>query len=108
MPFDEFRDIEVITGARRKAVAKSIRTIEVGELKKLGEQIFDSPDRPWRGRFFELIGNPAATFYHAEAGEGVNVLYDSTDDKGLWYLPGSGMGQLSATRCQIMREAINR
>jgi hypothetical protein len=108
MPFDEFHDIEEITDARRKAVAKSIRTIEVGELKKLGEQIFDSPDHPWRGKFFELIGNPAATFYHAEAGEGVNVLYDSTDDKGLWYLPGSGMGPLSATGRQIMKEAINR
>jgi hypothetical protein len=108
MPFDQFHDIEEITDARRKAVAKSIRTIEVAELKKLAEQIFDSPDHPWRGKFFQLIENPGATFYHAEAGEDVIFLYDTTDDKGLWCLPGSGVGPLSATGCKIMKEAINR
>jgi hypothetical protein len=108
MPFDQSHDIEEITKARRKAVAKSIRTIEVAELKKLGEQIFDSPDHPWRGRFFELIESPGATFYRAEAGENVFFLYDPGADKGLWCLPGSGMGPLSATGCKIMKEAINR
>ncbi|HKR52708.1 MAG TPA: hypothetical protein VJR93_00065 [Chthoniobacterales bacterium] len=108
MPFDKFHDIEEITDARRKAVAVSIRTIEVGELKKLGEQIFDSPDHPWRGKFLQLIENPGATFYHADAGNGVNFLYDSTEDKGLWYLPGNGMGPLSATGRQIMKEAMKR
>ena len=36
MPFDKFIDIDNINEARRKAVAKSIRTISVEELKKLG------------------------------------------------------------------------
>ncbi len=52
MPFDKFIDIDNINEARRKAVAKSIRTISVEELKKLGDQIFDSPDHPWREKFF--------------------------------------------------------
>ena len=108
MPFDQFDDIDATTDARRKAVAKSIRTIDVAELKKLGEQIFDSPDHPWRQKFFELIENPGTTFYHADAGESVIFLYDSADDKGLWCLQGSGMGPLSASGRQMMKEAIKQ
>jgi hypothetical protein len=107
MPFEKFEDTEAIDNERRKAVAKSIRTISVEELKKLGEEIFDSPDRPWRETFLSLIAeNPGATFYHASAGEGVIVLYSRDNDKGLWYLPGSGLGPLSEGGRQIMKEAI--
>ena len=107
MPFDKFVDIETINKERRKAITKSIRIISVEELKKLGEEIFDSPDRPWRQTFLSLIAeHPGATFYHASAGEGVIFLYPRDQDKGLWYLPGSGMGPLSVAGRQIMKEAI--
>jgi hypothetical protein len=46
MTFEKFEGAEAIDNERRKAIAKSIRTISVEELKKLGEEIFDSPDRP--------------------------------------------------------------
>jgi hypothetical protein len=108
MPFDQFHTIEEITDARRKAVIKSIRTIDVAELKELGEQIFDSPDHPWRAKFLQLIENPGATCYHADAGEGVIFLYDRAADEGLWCLPGGGMGPLSVRGRQLMKEAINR
>ena len=99
MPFEKFEDAEAIDNERRKAIAKSIRIISVEELKKLGEEIFDSPDRPWRQTFLSVVTeNPGATFYHASAGEGVIVLYSRDDDKGLWYLPGSGLGPLSEGR----------
>ena len=107
MPFDKFVDVETINKERRKAITKSIRIISVEELKKLGEEIFDSPDRPWRQTFLSLIAeHPGATFYHASAGEGVIFLYSRDQDKGLWYLPGSGMGPLSVAGRQIMKEAI--
>jgi len=107
MPFDKFVDIETINKERRNAITKSIRIISVEELKKLGEEIFDSPDRPWRQTFLSLIAeHPGATFYHASAGEGVIFLYSRDQDKGLWYLPGSGMGPLSVAGRQIMKEAI--
>ena len=107
MPFEKFEDAEGIDNERRKAIAKSIRIINVEELKKLGEEIFDSPDRPWRDTFLSLITeNPDATFYHASAGEGVIFLYARDNDKGLWYLPGSGLGPLSEGGRQIMKEAI--
>jgi hypothetical protein len=107
MLFEKFEDAEAIDDERRKAIAKSIRIISVEELKKLGEEIFDSPDRPWRQTFLSVVTeNPGATFYHASAGEGVIVLYSPDDDKGLWYLPGSGIGPLSESGRQLMRKAI--
>jgi hypothetical protein len=107
MPFDKFEDAEAIDDERRKAIAKSIRIISVEELKKLGEEIFDSPDRPWRQTFLSLIAeNPGATFYHASAGEGVIFVYTRDQDKGLWYLPGSGLGPLSGGARRLMSEAI--
>ena len=107
MPFEKFEDIDAIDNERRKAIVKSIRVISVEELKKLGEEIFDSPDRPWRETFLSLIAeHPGATFYHASAGKGVIFLYVRDQDKGLWYLPGSGLGPLSTMSRQIMKKAI--
>ena len=107
MPFEKFHDTEAINAERRKAIAKSIRVISVEELKKMGGEIFDDPDRPWRETFLELVAeNPGATFYHASAGEGVIVLYAGDQDKGLWYLPGSGLGPLSDGGRKLMKEAI--
>ena len=107
MPFEKFEDTEAIDNERRKAIAKSIRIISVQELKKLGEEIFNSPDRPWRQTFLQLIEeNPGGTFHHADAGDGVVFLYSRDGDKGLWYLRGSGIGPLSVGGRQIMKEAI--
>ena len=107
MPFEKFVDVQATDNERRKAIAKSIRTISVEELKKLGEEIFDEPDRPWRQTFLSLIAeNPGATFHHASAGEGLIFLYIRDKDKGLWYLPGSGIGPLSEGGRQLMRKAI--
>src|SRR4029453_3171620 len=107
MPFEKFEDAEAIDNERRKAIAKSIRTISVEELKKLGEEIFDEPDQPWQQTFFSLITkNRGAPFYHRSAGEGVIFLFSRDNDKGLWYLPGSGIGPLSEGGRQLMKEAI--
>jgi len=106
MPFENF-DLENRDKERRKAIAKSIRVISVEELKKLGEEIFDEPDRPWRETFLQFIAeHPGATFYQASAGEGVIFLYARDKDKGLWYLPGSGIGPLSVAGRQMMKGAI--
>jgi len=107
MPFEKFEDVEAIDNERRKAIAKSIRIISVEELKKLGEEIFDSPDRPWRQTFLQLIEeNSGGTFHHADAGDGVVFLYSRDGDKGLWYLRGSGIGPLSQGGRRLMKEAI--
>jgi len=47
--------MEEITKARRKAIAESIRTISVEELKALGERLFPLVENPWREKFFGFI-----------------------------------------------------
>ena len=107
MPFDKFVDVETIDEQRRKAITKSIRIISIEELEKLGEEMFDEPDRPWRQAFLSFIAeHPGATFHHASAGGGVIFVYSRDGDKGLWYLPGSGIGPLSEGGRQLMKEAV--
>jgi len=107
MPFEKFEDAKAIDDERRQAIAKSIRIISLDELKKLGDEIFDSPDQPWRQTFFQLIEeHPGGTFHYADAGQGVIFLYSRDADKGLWYLPGSGLGPLSEGARRLMKEAI--
>src|SRR5436305_1120175 len=106
MPFEKF-DLESLDKERRKAIAKSIRTTSVEELKKLGEEIFHYADDPWRETFFRFIAeNAGATFHHAITSDGVNIVYCRDKDKGMWFLPGSGMGPLQATGRRIMKEMI--
>ena len=106
MPFEKF-DLESLDKERRKAIAKSIRTISAEELKKLGEEIFRYADDPWRETFFRFIAEYAgATFHHAITSDGVSIVYCRDKDKGMWFLPGSGMGPLQTTGRQIMKDMI--
>jgi hypothetical protein len=58
MPFEKF-DLVSLNKERRKAIAKSIRTISVEELKKLGGELFHYAEDPWRETFFRFIAeNP--------------------------------------------------
>jgi hypothetical protein len=106
MPFDKI-DIDSIDEERRKSVAKSIRTASHEELRTLGDEVFHDLDDPWREEFFKFIEEHRdATIYHAIASDGVHMLYCSDKDKGIWFLPGSGKGTLSAKGRQMMKEAI--
>lgn len=106
MPFEKF-DLETLTKERRKAIAKSIRTVDTEELKKIGEEIFRYAEDPWREAFFRFIAeNPGATFHHAVTSDNVNIIYCRDKDKGMWFLPGSGMGPLQARGKKVMKEMI--
>ena len=106
MPFEKF-DLETLDKERRKAIAKSIRTISVEELKKLGGELFHYAEDPWRETFFRFIAeNAGATFHHAVTSDGVNIVYCRDTDKGMWFLPGSGRGPLQARGRKIMKEMI--
>lgn len=106
MPFEKF-DLDSLDKERRKAIAKSIRTISVEELKTIGEEVFKFADDPWREAFFQFIAeNRGATFHHAITSDGVNIVYCRDRDKGMWFLPGSGLGPLQATGRQTMKEII--
>jgi len=106
MAFEKF-DLENLDKERRKAIANSIRTISVEELKKLGEEIFHYVDDPWRETFFRFIAeNAGATFHYAVTSDGVHIIYCRDNDKGMWFLPGTGKGPLQARGRKIMKEMI--
>jgi hypothetical protein len=96
-----------ITKARRKAIAESIRTISAEELKALGEKLFPGVDHPWREKFFAFINeNPGATFYHATTHDSVQIIYCHAKDKGMWFLPGSGMGPMQPNGLGILKQIV--
>jgi hypothetical protein len=106
MPFEKF-DLEELTKERRKAIAKSIRTVDTEELKSIGEEIIHYADDPWSNAFFHFIAkNAGATFHHAVTSDNVKIVYCRDEDKGMWFLPGSGMGPLQVGGKKIMKEMI--
>ncbi len=106
MPFETI-NMEEITKARRKAIAESIRTISVEELKTLGERLFPFVDDPWREKFFDFIAeNPGATFHHAITHDGVQLIYCRTQEKGMWFMPGTGMGPMQPKGLAILKQIV--
>jgi hypothetical protein len=106
MPFDTV-NMEEISEDRRKAITKSIRTISVEELKVLGERLFPFVDHPWREKFFAFITeNSGATFHHAITHDGVQVIYCHAREKGMWFLPGTGMGPMQPKGLGILQQIV--
>src|ERR1041385_8988391 len=90
MPFEKF-DLENLDKDRRKALAQSIRTISVEELKAIGDQIFRYADDPWREAFLKFIAeNPGATFHHGVMSDGVNIVTVATRTKAYGSSPAAG------------------
>lgn len=106
MPFEAI-NLEEITEGRRKAIAASIHTISIDELKTLGERLFPSVDHPWREKYFAfLTEDTGATFHHAITHDGVQIIYCNTKDKGMWFMPGSGMGPMQPKGLRILKQIV--
>ena len=97
-----------VNEARRKAVERTIKSITIPELKSLGEELFPLHDHPWRANYFSLIEeNPGGSFYYATTDDRVNVLYCHDKNKGMWFLPGGGMGPLQARGLQMLKAIVD-
>jgi len=106
MSFDTV-SLEEINEGRHKAIAASIRTISLEELKALGERLFPFVDHPWRDKFFGfLTENAGATFHHASAQDGVQFIYCPAKDKGMWFKPGVGMGPMQPKGRGILKQIV--
>jgi hypothetical protein len=98
-------DMNSLSDARRKAVEKSIRSLNAEDLKSLIDEIFPYYDDPWRQRFTDFIQeNSGSAFYHATTQDPVHILYCSTKEKGIWFLPGSGVGMLQERALKMLKE----
>ncbi len=98
-------DFENLSTERRQAIAKTIRTIDAEEMKKLGNQLFKYADDPWRDKFFHFVAeNAGCTYFHAVTQDDVNLLYCRDKHRGIWFLPGSGLGPLQERGLGMMKE----
>jgi uncharacterized Zn-finger protein len=100
-------NMDDLTAARRKAIAETIKTIDVEQLNALCEGLFPNLDHPWREKVFTFISeNAGATFHHATTNDRVHIIYCHAKDKGMWFLPGSGMGPLQAKGLKILKDIV--
>ena len=106
MPSD-YSDIDGRMEERRKTIEKTIHAIDPEELKKLGEGLFPQVDHPWRAKFFNFISeNAGATFHHAMTDDRIHIIYCKQKEKGMWFLPGTGMGPLQSKGIMILKEVV--
>ncbi len=100
-------DMAMITEERRASVARTIAPVSVQELLALAEQLFPTPDHPWRQIFLDFVnGHSFTEFYQAETYDGVHVIYCPAEEAGLWYLPGRGAGPLQDRGIAILNEIL--
>jgi hypothetical protein len=108
MAFDKY-DFDSLAEERRKSIGESIRSIDVDELKKLGNEIFRNLDDPWRETYLGFIAeHPHCTFHYATTTDGVHIVYCDDKNRGMWFLPGIAKGPLQAKGCQVMKEMSNK
>lgn len=102
-------DLNAILENRREAIKESIQPISLDELKKLGELLFPFLDHPWRETFFNFLKeNASSSFYHAETRDRVHVLYCRDKERGIWFIPGSGLGPLQAKGLKALKEIVDQ
>lgn len=101
-------DIGSLADARRKAIVESLREITLEELKQLAESLFTYLDHPWREPYDRFLAeNPSGTFFHANTGNGAEVIYCRSREKGLWYVPRKAIGALQEKGLQALREIVD-
>ena len=98
-----------ITEARRKAIQASIRPIGPEDLLAVENEIFPYHDDPWRERFSEFVkANAGSSFYHATTNDGIHIIYCHSKEKGIWHIPGSGLGPLQEKGLKIMKKIVEK
>jgi hypothetical protein len=102
-------DLESIMEARRKAVQESIQQVPADKLTNMESEIFPYFEHQWREPFEQFLkDHPGCPIYHANAGEGVQILYCPSADRGIWFIPHGGLGPLQAEGLKMMKEAVEK
>jgi len=99
---------------RLEAIRKSIRPVTVEELVKLGAERFPLATDPWCERYQEFLKeHPRSNFYLAhfyaeDSEQQVEVIYCSETHRGMWFLPGKGMGKIQPAGLAELKEIVGR
>jgi len=102
---DEWLEIQERKVRMRKAtVEATLRPAEVSELRELGEQLFPVHD-DWRVAYFEFLdAHPTERYFRAATHEGYQVLYCPAQEKGIWFIPGSGVGRIQPKGLALLKQ----
>jgi len=93
---------------RRAAIRKTIRRVPLEELTSLGEERFPVVSDPWCERYFTFLKeHKTAKFYRAEIGATAEIVYCREPSKGMWFMPGFGMGFLRQRGLEAMEEIVD-
>jgi len=106
MSYDDWPDNTLEN--RRAVVRKTIRPATVGELTQLCAELFPVVTDPWAERFSTFLREHSKDrFYHAQATEGYHVIYCRDAGRGIWYLPGSGVGIIQQKGLSALAEIVD-
>ncbi len=93
---------------RRKAVEESIRPATIEELRALGRERFPSASDPWSESYKAFLDeHPKGDYYRAETHEGAELVYCRDAEKGIWFLPGRGMGMMQPKGLKLMAGIVD-
>jgi hypothetical protein len=102
-------DTNRVMEERHTAVVETIHPITLEELKALGEDLFPFLDHPWRQTYFSFLEqNSPARFYHATTHDRVQIIYCNDPQRGIWFMPGGGVGPLQETTLKTMKEVVEK
>ncbi|HSI65412.1 MAG TPA: hypothetical protein VLE43_19960 [Candidatus Saccharimonadia bacterium] len=102
-------DINTINEVRRQALADTVQPATIEELRAMGEKFFPFLDHPWRRQYFQFLDDhPDSKYFRASTDDGVGVLYCEEHNRGIWFIPGSGIGILQETGLKAMSEIVQK
>ena len=85
---------------RLEAIRRSMQRVSLEELAKLGEERFPVVTDPWFEHYQKFLNEHPrdhfymARFFQEDTEEYVEVIYCKEVNRGMWFLPGKGMGVL--------------
>jgi hypothetical protein len=102
-------DPSALNESRREAIAATIQPATLEELRALGERLFPFLDHPWRHQFFQFLEeHPDSKYFRASTDDGIAILYCKEHNRGIWFIPGSGVGILQETGLKALAEIVQQ
>jgi hypothetical protein len=93
---------------RRSMIRETIRPATVAELREFWVELFPIVNDPWAERFAAFLNEHAKDrFYLAKSPEGAHIAYCRDARRGIWFLPGTGVGIIQSKGLQLLAEIVD-
>jgi hypothetical protein len=100
-------DLDIATADQRKTIHESICVINAEEMKTLEEEIFPFKQDLWHDRYRKFMEeNAGETFFYAAINDATRILYCYGKQRGIWFLPNSGVGILQEPALKVLKEIV--